>query len=154
MLVFALLSEVPFDLCMYNETYHFALQNPMLTLALGLLVMYGMKQNRKRIERKWLCVVAGCAAAYIAHLQFGVFAILGMALMYNFHKEKTLQIASGVLTTAAGSVGAHFLPALCFLPIGFYNGERGRLHPKWLFYLYYPLHLTAFYLMIYIGALL
>ncbi len=154
MLVFALLSEVPFDLCMYNETYHFELQNPMLTLALGLLVLHGMKQNRRHVERKWLCVVAGCAAAWIAHLQFGVFTVLGMALMYNFHKEKNLQIASGVLTTAAGSVSAHFLPVLCFLPIGLYNGERGRLHPKWFFYLYYPLHLTVFYLMIYIGALL
>ena len=66
----------------------------------------------------------------------------------------TKPLGTGVLTTAAGSVSAHFLPVLCFLPIGLYNGERGRLHPKWLFYLYYPLHLSAFYLMIYIGALL
>ena len=154
MLVFALLSEAPFDLCMYNETYHFELQNPMFTLALGLLVMYGMKQNRNHVDRKWLCVAAGCVVAYLAHFQFGVFTILGMALMYSFHKEKALQTACGVLVTAAGTVSAHFLPVLCFLPIWLYNGERGRLNMKWFFYLYYPLHLIVFYVMIYIGALL
>ena len=130
MLLLALLSEVPFDLCMYNETYHFELQNPVFSLALGLLV------------------------AYAAHFQFGIPILLGMALMYNFHKEKNLQMACGALVTAAASTSVHFLPVLCFLPLWLYNGERGRLPLKWFYYFYYPLHLMLFYAMIYIGALL
>ncbi len=154
MLAFGLISEVPFDLCMFNENYHFERQNPMLTLALGLLVLYGMKKSRKHVLRRLLFILVGCAAAYSMQLQFGVFGVLGMALMYQFHKEKNLQLLCGVLTTAAGSVSVHFLPVLCFLPIWFYNGERGRLPLKWFFYLYYPLHLFIFYIMIYVGSLL
>ncbi|HBP24136.1 MAG TPA: conjugal transfer protein TraX [Oribacterium sp.] len=154
MLLLALLSEVPFDLCMYNETYHFELQNPVFSLALGLLVLYGMKRNKKRVGRKWTGVALGCLVAYAAHFQFGIPILLGMALMYNFHKEKNLQMACGALVTAAASTSVHFLPVLCFLPLWFYNGERGRLPLKWFYYFYYPLHLMLFYAMIYIGALL
>lgn len=154
MLAFALVSEVPFDLCMFNENYHFELQNPMLTLALGLLVLYGMKKSRRHVLQRFLWVFLGCAVAYFAKLQFGACGVLGMALMYHFHKEKHLQLLCGVLVTAVASMHMHFLPVLCFLPIWFYNGERGRLPLKWFFYLYYPLHLFTFYIMIYVGSLL
>ena len=31
------------------------------------------------------------------------------------------------------------------LPLACYDGTRGKANIKWLFYLYYPLHLAAIY---------
>ncbi|SFG12901.1 TraX family protein [Oribacterium sp. WCC10] len=153
-LVFAIISEVPFDLCLYNETYNWGLQNPLFTLAAGLLVMHYMYKWRHNVFMKWGVVALGAGIAYLLNFQFGLFGILSIAFMYNFHKEKVLQIGSGAIVTAIGSVSAYFLPVLCFIPIWFYNGERGHFNPKWLYYIYYPLHLVVFYMMIYIGAMI
>jgi len=152
--IFAIISEVPFDLCMFNRTYNWELQNPMLTLALSLLVMHFMYKWRKNIGLKWLSVIIGAGIAYYGRLQFGLVGVVSIALMYNFHKEKILQIISGALVTAIGSVSSCFFPVLCFIPIWFYDGYRGRFNTKWLYYIYYPLHLTVFYMMIYIGAMI
>lgn len=152
--IFALISEVPFDLCIFNETYNWELQNPMFTLALALLVMHFMYRWRKTIGLKWLVVILGAAIAYFANFQFGLVGVISIALMYNFHKEKILQIGSGVIVTALGSASSYFLPVLCFVPIWFYDGDRGVFNPKWLYYIYYPLHLSVFYMMIYIGAMI
>ncbi|HAP34011.1 MAG TPA: conjugal transfer protein TraX [Lachnospiraceae bacterium] len=153
-LIAAIISEVPFDLCMYNETYNWSLQNPMFTLATALIVMHFMKKWHRSALKKWIPVILGSLIAYFANFQFGLWGVPGMALMYYFHKEKNLQMISGIIATAAGNVSTHFLPVLCFIPIWFYNGERGRFNPKWLYYIYYPLHLAAFYTMIYIGAMI
>ena len=95
-----------------------------------------------------------CALAYAVKSDFGLFGVLGIALMYNFRKEKTLRILSGIATTALLSLDLYGIGALCYLLILLYNGDRGHLSMKWFYYLYYPLHLTVFYLMIYIGATL
>ncbi len=152
--IVAIVSEVPFDLCMFNETYNWSLQNPVFTLATALLVMHFMQVWKRDIVKMWFPVIVGCVVAYFANFQYGAFGVAGMALMYYFHKEKILQMISGMAATAAGSVAVHFLPVLSFIPIFFYNGERGRFNPKWLYYIYYPLHLVVFYAMIYIGAMI
>lgn len=93
-LIMALLAEVPYDLCFYNETYNFTAQNTGFTLAAALLVMYFMKRWRSHVELKWLSVIAGCAIAEYLHFDYGSLAILMIALMYNFRKEKNLSMLS------------------------------------------------------------
>jgi hypothetical protein len=111
-----------------------------------------MKRCRKHPELKWLSVIAGMAVAEFGRLDYGALAVLMIALMYNFHKETTLMIASGVIISIIDSLDLYGFAALSFLLIWFYNGERGRFHFKWLGYIYYPLHLILFFVMIYIGA--
>lgn len=152
--IIAIISEVPFDLCMFNETYNWSLQNPVFTLSTALLVMHFMEKWHRNTFKMWLPVILGSLIAYFANFQFGFWGVPGMALMYYFHKEKILQMIFGIIATAVGSVSIHFLPVVCFIPIWFYNGERGRFNPKWFYYIYYPLHLAAFYTMIYIGAMI
>jgi hypothetical protein len=151
--IVALISEVPYDLSLFNETINFHQQNPVFTLASALLVMYFMKKWRKQPLFKWLTVIVGCGIAHLAHFQFGWYGVLSIALMYNFQREKIFQMISGAAAIALGSLSAHFLPVLCFIPILLYNGERGRFNLKWFYYIYYPLMLTVFYTMIYIGAM-
>lgn len=152
--IMALLAEVPYDLCFYNETYNFAAQNTGFTLATALLVMYFMKRWRSHVELKWLSVIAGCAIAEYLHFDYGALAILMISLMYNFRKEKNLSMLSLAVFSAINSKETYCLAALAAIPVFFYNGEQGRFRLHRFPYFYYPLHLAVMYLMIYIGSLI
>lgn len=153
-LILALVSELPYDLAMSNATYDLAHQNVCFTLLIGLLVMAGMKRYRLRTERKWGCVLLGCLMAYLLRGDYAVSGVLMIALMYNFRKEKLLQLCSGVAISGYRSFAHYGAGVLAFIPAYFYNGEQGRLRAKWLYYSIYPLHMLVFYIMIYIGAML
>lgn len=150
--LFALLSEVPYDVAFFNETYNFSNQNILFTFTVGLLVLYGMKRWRKNQLLKWSSVLLGMAAAEFGHLDYGALAILMIALLYDFRKEKPLRLLCGAVLSGANSMESYGLGAIAFIPIFFYNGERGRFSLKWFFYLYYPLHIAVFFGMIYVGA--
>lgn len=152
MFLCAILSEIPYDIALYNEVINFEKQNTLFTLAVGLLVMYGMKRWHKHPELKWLSVIAGMAVAEFGKLDYGALAILMIALMYNFQREKVLQMGIGAVLSAVNCLDLYGFAALSFLPIWFYNGEKGPFHFKWFGYIYYPLHLIVFYIMIYVGA--
>ncbi len=153
-LCMALLAEVPFDLAFFNETYNFSSQNVGWTLAIGLLTMYAMRYFRNQLPLKWLSIAVGAAIAEFLHFEYGSLAVISMALMYLFRKEKGLRILSGSVCAALNSMEWYCFGAAAFIPIFFYNGERGRFHSRWFFYLYYPLHLLLMYVMIYIGAMI
>lgn len=68
MAIFALVSEIPFDLALYNRPFCFEHQNVFFTLLIGLLVLIGFRfiEGLKE-DKKWLILiaVAGCIAAGI-----------------------------------------------------------------------------------------
>lgn len=76
--IFALVSEIPFDLSLHSQLFYVGHQNVFFTLLIGLLVMIGLRyiEGLKK-ERKWLCLtaVAGSIAAGLA-LATGVKSIL------------------------------------------------------------------------------
>lgn len=152
MLIFALVSELPFDLAFYNANYDFSGQNVGFTMLIGLLVMYGMRRFRRRTELKWLCVLAGMFAAEQLRVDYGALGVLLIVLLYNFRKEKLLQLGSGAVLASVLSYTKFLTAALAFVPVYFYNGERGWLRWKYFPYIFYPLHLSIMYAMVYIGS--
>lgn len=147
-----IISEIPFDLCMFNKWFAFSAQNIGFTLALGILAMLLMKKFRRKSILKWGSVVICAALAEILRCDYGALGILMIASLYNFRKEKTLRIFSGVIFSVWISLGNFGAAALSFLPIFFYNGEKGRIPLGRILYIYYPLHLSFFYMLIYLGA--
>jgi traX family protein len=152
LLFLGLISEVPFDLAFFNQVYNFTAQNIGFTLALGVLCMEGMHRFRKNVFYKWAAVLSCAALAELIRADYGALGIFLIAALYNFRKEKALRLSSGAALSAALSYGSYCFAALSFLPIAFYNGEKGRLSLSRLFYIYYPLHLGFFYLLVYLGA--
>ena len=101
---------------------------------------------------KWGSVVLCAAIAEILRCDYGALGIFMIAALYNFRKEKTLRICSGVFFSILLSLGNFGAAAISFLPIFFYNGEKGRIPLGRFLYIYYPLHLSFFYMLIYLGA--
>ena len=161
LLGFALVSEIPFDLALFQDVYVIRHQNVFFTLLLGLLGMWGIagfskiteneNQNLKLPDMVRRIIAYGGAvlvaviclvAAELLHTDYGAAGVLFILLLYLFRKQKSLQIAVGCVASLL--VLEELAAPLAFLLILLYKGERG-LKLKYFFYLIYPLHLILLY---------
>ena len=143
LLIFALISEVPFDIAFFHSNFDIKHQNVFLTLAIGLSCLFCLEEMK---TKKWfsifLLVLLGLA--YVIHCDYGVGGVLLICMFYytgSFKDRFWMQfILSGLIFIIF--FGSLELPGLIAIPlISFYNGKRGYNKAQWLFYLYYPLHL-------------
>lgn len=148
MLLFAIVTEVPFDLAFSATAFNWGYQNVMVTMLIGLLTMYGCRQAEEKIGNKvlmWI-VCAGCfgigmIVAEFLHTDYGAKGIIAIMVLYFLQFNKPLQILGGCL-----SFVWEITAPLAFIPIGCYNGKRG-MKMKYFFYLFYPLHLLILYIL-------
>lgn len=73
--LFALISEIPFDLALFGKMFYFEHQNVFFTLFIGFLVLMGFQLiSEKARDKKWLPVLSvagaiavGCSFTYFFH---------------------------------------------------------------------------------------
>ena len=70
-------------------------------------------------------------------------ALLPVLIYVGKRRETRLALAAlGILATCLEFGGVQWYALLALFPLALYDGTRGRHAMKWLFYLYYPLHLA------------
>ncbi len=133
--IFALVSEIPFDLAFAGKPFYLDYQNVFFTLFIGLVMMI--------FVGKLLVIVAACAVATLLKTDYSAMGILTIVLMYNMRKNKMYCIGIGcaVLTLLSLNEITCFL---AMIPVHFYNGKRG-LNLKYPFYAFYPVHLLVLF---------
>lgn len=137
--VFALVSEVPFDLMVGGSVLYPAHQNVMVTLLLGLLAC------RAWDTRNWALLALLILGADACRVDYGS---LGMGTVLMFHAFRTerqiLPLMLGIIHCFGyGTFSIQSFAALSWVPIFLYRGEKGR-GGKWLqagSYLFYPVHM-------------
>ena len=138
LLVFAFLSELPFDLAIYGAI-HWQYQNVFFILALGVLML----ELFVHLPLPWhVPVLAGLSLlSWLCRLDYMVVGLVLIAVFYWLRNRRVAAIAAGALTFIwePWSVIGFFL-------LLFYNGQRGR-GMKYFFYLFYPVHLLFLYLL-------
>lgn len=152
--IFALISEIPFDLCFNGKILEFSYQNVFFTLFLGLLTMIafdwiakkewaaGAGLNRAvKIVFSAAALAVGAGVAHFLKTDYAATGVLCIMVLYLFRRKKPLQIAAGCVAFLW-----EVTAPLAFIPIGFYNGERG-LKMKYFFYAFYPVHLLLIWLV-------
>ncbi len=150
MLLFALLSELPFDLAFEEQLFYWGHQNVFWTLLLGIVMMSVWEWIGDRTIRPiWLRGILqflslGCIAvlAYAMKTDYDARGILLIFVFYLLRFDRVKQIAAGAL--AIFWEWPAVLPAFPLLCL--YNGQRGKGY-KYFFYLFYPLHLILFFLL-------
>lgn len=158
--LFALVSEVPFDLTFRGQLLEFGYQNVFFTLFLGLLTMIAVewigKQSFHILMKGVLDIAvlaAGVAAAEVLRTDYAGCGVLCIMAMYIFRQKRGLQVIAGLLALLGGSyllmggigmVLTEITAVFGFLLIYRYNGERG-IKLKYVFYLFYPVHLIILY---------
>lgn len=141
--LFACISEIPFNLAVSGKLLSWDYQNVFWTLLAGFLMMWGLeKLEQSEINRplKYICMLALAAAVMAAvtfcHTDYDWNGILSLLILYIFRFNRLDTVILGAL-----SFSWEPWAILAFIPIGLYNGSRGRQAPKYFFYAFYPVHL-------------
>ena len=146
--LFALLSEIPFDLAVSGWVMDLSNQNVYLTLLLGLLSLWGYEVLGKR--GFGFLVPIGCAcAAQLLGADYGAGGVLLIFVMYAFARHAGWQgfaVALVLLGLAGQFHPIQMLGLVGWLLCMFYNGQRGP-RMKYAMYAFYPLHLLELWLL-------
>lgn len=147
LLIFAVLSEVPFDLMVRDSLFHFAGQNVFFTLLLGAMLIC-MFESAKPELVKAIGMFAVLVAAGLLNVDYGVLGVVLILVIYLLRSHPAAQaIVSYPLLT--GGIAAFS----AFLPINLYNGKRGFIRGgflKYCFYIFYPAHMLLLLLLRYL----
>ena len=154
LLLFGLVSELPFDLAFSRRLFDWGAQNVYFTLALGLLAMLLWDRITRGDFRGcgWLrrlgALLSLAAMAFLAWLfktDYGAYGVLLIAALYLFRRMEWLRyLGAGAVLLCCNLMEAAALPDFALFHA--YNGERGR-QPKYLFYVFYPAHLLCLVLL-------
>ena len=139
LVLFAILSEIPYDLFIASDWVYTDAQNIFFTLALSLAVIW-LIDSFKNNTRYWaffvfLITAVGCLLAVCGRVDYGSYGILVSLAFYLFRFRPLVASIVGyfVLHKQIWSFPAFLLTTL-------YNGQRGKQY-KWFNYWFYPLHL-------------
>lgn len=161
LVLFAFISEVPYDLAFGSSYFDMESQNVFFTLSLGLvsIFMLGFFQKNK-VGILGLVTTAVCGlGAYYLNSDYGFMGVVVITLMFVFsaasQSVKYIGFAMSALMTAISYVpviNIFFIPAqlpavLSAVPIAFYNGKPGKKMNKYIFYAFYPAHILVLYLI-------
>ncbi len=154
LLLFGLLSEIPFDLAFRRAWMDWSYQNVFFTLFLGLLAVWLFERitcgtpdacGAPRVMLGLLCIGTAAAAAKLCRTDYGAWGVLVIVSMALFReKEWVRDVLAG--SFLLGSSPLEVTGLTDFLLFHFYNGQRGR-QAKYIFYIFYPAHLLLLVLI-------
>ena len=155
LLLFGVISEVPFDMFTTASFFNMNWNNVMFTLALVLVTVWIIDTLKEKMQKRskalWylgslLIVLVMCIVSMSLSLAYEHHAIFIGYFFYLFHDMPVFAIPFGYASM--------FKEPWALLGFGLtltYNGERGKQH-KMLYYWFYPVHLLILGLLrLYLG---
>ncbi len=148
--LFALISEIPFDLAMYGTVFFPEYQSVMVTLLIGLI---GLGAYRWCVCNRYpiygiMVILAAVVAGMLTKCDYGAEGVL---LIFIFYLLQYQPVARAVIFAfwCVMMGGLEMWGVLAILPIMLYNGEKGggKRGFRWFAYAFYPAHLFLFWVM-------
>lgn len=156
LMLFALISEVFFDLTFFGTVFAPQHQNVFFTLAIGLIMIYVLEylkeKGKCRIHivncvMELVIVALCCLLAYFLRTDYSYFGIIVIYGFFIFRYNRVLSCFFQIYMNVIIMGGVQSFAVLALPIIGLYNGNPGAKKYKWLFYVYYPAHLLVLYLL-------
>ena len=157
LLLFALLSELPFNLMCTGQWFSLQYQNVLWTLLAGALICWCVDWAlRKKTPAAFLLTGAAVAAAFclleLAGTDYGGWGALLVVLFYGVRRVscgtvvKRMAQAVGLAVFSIGIMGGvsiELWSLAALLPLWLYNGRRGYSNRvvQYGFYAFYPVHI-------------
>lgn len=162
LLIFGLISELPFDLAFFDGfmgsfdswPFYWLHQNVMFTFAIAVAAMAAW-DALGNLPKKWLRYPAQALSlaviCYVAekwlcpdYEGFGVFLVV---LFYILRRNRLLQIAGVLLSMLVLHYSHPLSYCVALALIVLYDGTRGKRNMKQFFYWFYPVHITLIQLL-------
>lgn len=160
--IFAIISEIPFDLVLSGQVWDLKEQNTMVTMCIGLLCMRGIAAFESGFSddsiKKTQCIfnrfvkvlmigmiiLLSMLTAEALHADYGAYGVLLISAFYILRYRMVEQMGVVCFLLLFMYDFSLYAPAswIAFFFINRYNGERGRKLGM-LSYVFYPAHLAA-----------
>ena len=146
--------------------YYFAMDSlymcVLVTFSLSILLIYAVDHGRKQGGAAWLAPLGLLTAVYVLTdilpfllrrtdygIDYGLWGILLPVLVYlgRSRREKLWMLALSLILLGLTYGGPQWYGLLAIPLLALYNGKRGKRKMKYLFYIYYPLHLVVIHLL-------
>ncbi len=142
LLIFAVISEIPYDMFQSKVFINNRSQNIMWALAIGLLTLIIVDKLKEKIKNKYawlgisiLIVAINAVVATLLSFDYDYYSIIIIFILYLFYDKRFLGSILSYLV-----IIKEVYAILGFAVINFYNGEKGRQN-KLFNYFFYPAHL-------------
>lgn len=145
LLLFACISEIPWNLAQSGNVFYLQKQNVFFTLFLGYLAFCAVEYFREKQLLSLLCMAALFLVSLKLNADYSYRGYVFLLIMYWLRNEKPAQAMIG-----SGWLFYEWKACFAFLPINMYNGKRGFIRGKWMkyfFYAFYPVHILIIYLI-------
>ncbi len=167
--VFAIISEIPFNITVAGSMFSLKYQNVFFTLLLGLVAVCAYKYLNVPTILKIILVVFIAVFATIINADYGFFGVITIFLFYVLATNKyyvqlmavwllcgsyfvnvAIMYFGGLSLMQSAQINADtgILQGVCavsLLLIANYSGKKGHHLPKYLFYVFYPVHLLLIF---------
>lgn len=160
MLVFAIISEIPFDIGFFANysmqegtfPFYWNYQNVYFSLFLSLISLACVehfssksKLRNDRIRAIVLQIISVAVIAVIAEVSccdYGLMGIVFIVAFYVCRKNRVYQVLMFLLAymLSTGNQPTIFVLLACVILL-LYNGKRGKLKLKYAVYIFYPVHI-------------
>jgi hypothetical protein len=146
LLLFGLLSMVPWSLACYGCLFTLSTLNIFFTLLLGFLALCAISRweaGRLGGLRLAVVLVFLMLIARLLHFDYEAPGVGFIIALYALRHQPALRAVVGIAI-----IPARWKAGLAFIPISLYNGRRGFIKgpiAKYAFYTFYPLHLLLLY---------
>lgn len=173
LLIFALISEIPFNLVMSSSWIAPLHQNVLWTFLIGILLIFlNEKANKKALWVRILVLIGtallGCLLGIITFVDYNHGGVLIILMFYVFRERKWWALLGQIVCLYFISVeviSGQFIPielfgktfelvvqsfcVLALIPIWLYQGKQGPYNKaiRYLYYGFYPAHLLLFALI-------
>jgi len=157
--IFAFISEIPFDLVFHQKILELSYQNVFFTLALGLLAIY-LFDKYKEINRllAYMYLFLFSFFSILINSDYHVYGVLMVFCFYYFRGDffrilisifsiNLIIILPYLMQDAVDFISIiQIFAVLSLVFVYFYNHKKG--YPlKYIFYLFYPVHLLIIYFL-------
>ena len=174
LLLFALISEIPFNLVMASSWLAPLHQNVLWTFLIGILLIF-LNEKAKKTGKLWIrglvlvgTVLLGCLLGIIAFVDYNHGGVLMILVFYVFRERKWWALLGQIVCLYFISVeviSGQFIPIALFgksfelvvqsfcmlalVPIWLYRGKQGPHNKaiRYFFYGFYPAHLLLLWLI-------
>lgn len=143
--IFAIISEVPFDLAFMGEVLEIKHQNVFFTLFFGVVMMWMLTKTESMVVRFAIAVGLTLVCRFL-NTDYASTGLLMMFTLYMFRGNKKEQLILTGLAVLLMSGGIQLFSILALIPIAMHNHKLGP-KMKMFFYLFYPAHLLVVYLI-------
>ena len=142
--------------------YFFAMRSVyqciLITFSLSISIIFILQWANETGGLRWLGFLASCMISVLLCLilpkllkgtdygvDYGLSGVLLPVLIYlaDTRPRRLLICGVGLCLVALEAGGIQWFGLMALLPLSLYDGTRGKRRLKYLFYMYYPLHLAV-----------